>query len=519
MSQSKNPYDAMWRLFCSLQLTVAVLVLLLVGCVAGMFWDQTLTLQQHLDSVANNTVSMWLLCVFELGDAFHSWWFSGLLLLLALNLTACSIQRLPPIWLAVMNPPRRLSDALLRLAQHAHVMRIAIPPEAVMDSKTATNSFDTLPCHVQQALALALPKGEYWREGDTHFWFAQRHRFARLGVYFIHAALLIVMFGSVLHTTCGVSGMLSIPAGESAHVLQARGPGGITYGYDLGFWVRCNDFHLKQFVDGSPRVFASDVTVFDAANPATKPLQATIRVGEPLHIRGYTLYQASYQRLKGPQRVRLALGRRGESATVAHNVSLGEPIPLFYGPAPPCDLPGCLELSKASGAKARSAPPCDPPGCLELSKASGSKGVQPHTVTPVRVIDDYQGLGEALELRHVDAQGRVEYLTVFRRYPHFDRLVRGGLWHVTFQGSDQRYATVLSVSATWLMPCVFAGFMLLCVGLAMAFGMRYRRYYARARPLGKGMWEIAVAGFIHRRRNGFHQEFAKLVRRIRLSMQ
>src|SRR5262249_21991417 len=49
---------------------------------------------------------------FELYDLFHSWWFTLLLLSLALNLIACSIERLPRIWYLVRYPETRLDHVV-----------------------------------------------------------------------------------------------------------------------------------------------------------------------------------------------------------------------------------------------------------------------------------------------------------------------------------------------------------------------------------------------------------------------
>ncbi|MEM7403125.1 MAG: cytochrome c biogenesis protein ResB [Myxococcota bacterium] len=474
MRRGEDIYTASWRLFCSLRLTVWILALLLVGCIAGMFWDQTLSWRQQVDALQGRPIVLQLLFLFELGDAFHSWWFGALVLLLAINLTACSMQRLPPIWIAIARTPKRLSDSLLQTTTYKCVHRVSLPPAQMI-----------------KRVQSVLPKMSCEIHGDTIDGFMHKHRFARLGVYVIHAALLLILFASVLQSSCGVDGMLLLRPEQPVRMLQARGPAGVVYGHDLGFWVRCDHFYLHTFANGSPREFASDLVLWSADGNNTHELQQTVRVGEPLHYRGYTLYQASYQRLPNGDRVRLSVvyhnnpNRQSVSQPALQNIEhegvVGQPLRLHDGSA----------------------------------------------LVPLQVIDNAEGFGEALQLRHVQQEkgenqkgtanktkNKTEF-TVFRDYPDFDQQHRAADWHVVFHGSQPQYATGISVSKTTLVPVVFAGFVLLFVGLCIAFGMQDRRLYVRAKPLYDGDYEVVLAGFVHHRRAGqFAQEFAKISKRL-----
>ncbi|MEM7589861.1 MAG: cytochrome c biogenesis protein ResB, partial [Myxococcota bacterium] len=421
---------------------------------------------QQVDALQGRPVILQLLFLFELGDAFHSWWFGALVLLLALNLTACSIQRLPPIWIAIRSTPKRLSDAALRTATYKHVYHTSLPVKKI-----------------EKIIQYIFPRAQRDLQGDVACWFVHKHRFARLGVYVIHTALLVILFSSVLHTSCGVNGMLLLAPGRSARVLQARGPAGVLYGHDLGFWVRCNRFHLGTFADGSPREFASELVVWGVNQSAEQGIRKTIRVGDPLHYGGYTLYQASYQRLPNADRVRLSVVYKGA-------------------------------LSKTSDAVQHATDTVEYKGVVghPLRLRDGS------ALIPLEVVDDTQGFGQALRLRHVQKEGhshQKNHFTVFRDYPDFDKRMRASDWHVVFHEAQPQYATGISVSKTSLVPAVFAGFILLFVGLCIAFGMRDRRFYVRVKSLGDGVCEVALAGFVHRRKTGqFPQEFDAISKRL-----
>jgi cytochrome c biogenesis protein len=111
---------AVWRFFVSTRLALVLLVLLGIGSVLGTFLPQipqTGLSLQHLEPRYSPLVFS-LLRFFQVFDLFHSWWFSLLLSLLALNLLACSlprIQALPRIFKSGPGTRRRAGFLLVHL--------------------------------------------------------------------------------------------------------------------------------------------------------------------------------------------------------------------------------------------------------------------------------------------------------------------------------------------------------------------------------------------------------------------
>jgi len=122
--------ERVWRFFCSLRLTLANLLLLFLAMIAGTFVNpQNDSLQNIERAFAGRG---WLLGTYrylELYDLFHSWWFTLLLTSLALNLVACSFERLPRIWYLVRYPERRLD--------HVAGLRFRVPATASAFSVSA----------------------------------------------------------------------------------------------------------------------------------------------------------------------------------------------------------------------------------------------------------------------------------------------------------------------------------------------------------------------------------------------
>jgi cytochrome c biogenesis protein len=446
-------YQRAWRFFCSLRVTVVVLFLLAVGCLVGMFYDQTLTYEEH---AAQWAVAAWKLKLFtflELNDVFHSWWFASVIIGLALNLTACSIERLPKIWIDIQNPQRELADKQLRGIRHRYQNTIA-------DADKAT-----------RILAALWPKAVRREHDGVVYYFFEKHRFARTGVYIVHIALLTIMGGAILTTNTGIDGMMMIQEGRNARMVRVYGPGRLPYFHDLGFEVRCNDFRLKTFVDGAPMEFESDLAVYDPNALVNPVVSKTIQVNDPLEYKGYYFYQASYNPIPGDQMVQLDVGPR-------------------------CGDPQCTTRGKR----------------LTYTAAIGDRITMADGIAyvPLEIIPEFGGLGGAVRVQQLYPDGRQTTFVVFRSYPDFDFSVRRGEHDVQFRGFDQQYATGIQVGRVPFIPIVFGGFLTMFVGMFMAFFMSHRRYWARMKPRPEGGYDLIVAGAARRHQYAFEEEFAKI---------
>lgn len=439
-----------WRFFISLRLTFVLLVLIAVGAVVGMFFDQTLSFDEFYSQLPQDSLSGLFLSYFELYDAFHSWWFSLAIMLLALNLIACSIERLPRIYLDFMNPrpyltPRRMLGLSLKEEITAATKDQA---EAIVSQFLAAN--------LQQA---SLPKA------SGHF-YHERHRLGRFGVYVVHIALLIIMFSSIYATQNGVSGLVLVEEGRKARFITAKGTSGVTYTYDLGFYVGCDDFRLQSFVDNSPMEFESDLYISVAANHQL--IKKTVRVNEPLSYAGFTFYQSSYQPI------------------------VSEPIVE-------------IEIADASGYKKRHRIRLNTPIILPSGES----------LVVEKIYEDFAGLGQALRLAKKTDQGESTYFHIFRRHNDYDRLVRADHFYVTFVNVDQHYATGLSVGKVPGITIIFLGFLLLLVGLYMCFFMTPIRFMARIFEK-EGVFIVWLSALGFRNHQLVKDIFAKKLSQIRL---
>src|SRR5438445_6264202 len=231
--QSHQAVEQVFRFFCSLRLTLVNLLLLFLSMIAGTF------VNPQNDSLLNIERAFagrpWVLRSyrwFELYDLFHSWWFTLLLLSLALNLIACSVERLPRIYYLVRYPELRLD--------HVVGLRFRTAPAA-----TALSA---------EVVAEKLRERGYGARIAEGGVFAEQGRYARFGVWVVHISLLLILGGGIFGRLTAFEGVAEVPqAGGQVDSFVERRPDGSQFRHKLvdaqgsPFLVRCDDFRLKEF--------------------------------------------------------------------------------------------------------------------------------------------------------------------------------------------------------------------------------------------------------------------------------
>lgn len=451
VNQSTSPlgrvYGALWSLMCSLPRAMVLLMVLGAACFIGMFFDQTLSYEEHAAQWAQQAWKLKLFTFLEMNDVFGSWWFVLIIAYLLISITACSVERFPKIWLDALYPRKNLADDQLRGIKQ--VYRTPLTAQQLDKAKTLVRAI--FGRRVQETS----------KDSGT-FYFLERHRFARFGVYVIHTGLVIIFSGGILVNFTKIDGMMMISEQKNAKLVRVWGPGRMPYTFDLGFEVRCDDFRLKTFIDGAPMEFESDLSVWDKESPVNPVLRKTIQVNDPLEYKGYTFYQASYNPIPGDQRVQLDIGARG-GQRLTYDLAIGEKVTL-------------------------------------------QDGTQ---FLPIETIPEFAGLGAAVRVQQIKPDGSLTSFVVFRGYPDFDRDVRRDAYEVQFHGFNQLYATGIQVGKVPFIPFVFVGFIILFAGMFTAFFMSHRRYWARIVE-SNGKYELIVAGAARRHQYSFDEEFAKI---------
>ncbi|MHB8419786.1 MAG: cytochrome c biogenesis protein ResB [Myxococcales bacterium] len=452
--RDRDLVDAVWDGFASLRLTIPLLFLLAAACTLGTFANPENRPMTEIRAAIG--YAWWFpgYLFFELNDLFHSWWFVLLLVVLGLNLTACTIERLPRIFRIALRPEKRLSDPQLRGIKHSLRLRAKGAPAKVA------------------AEVAALLRARGWKpellrgeEAGFAYVFAEKGRYSRFGVWIVHLSLFLILSGALLGRLFGMEGIVNVPMnGGTFDFIFRKAADGSAFKEPLGFTVRVDDFRLLKYLNGNPRSFESDLAVLNAAG---QPIERrTIKVGEPLVHGGWTFYQASYQADPSRDLVNLSIRDRQNP---------GEPK-LFH-------------LAKDG-------------------VATMPDGVR-FAVT--QATDHFAQLGPAVQIARTAPDGGKTSFWVFQKYPDFDADNRGDRWGLRFDGLDAFYFTGLQVARDPGYPLWLAGCCILFLGLGIAFYTSHRRLWARVTPAG----ELVLAGAAHKNQAAFEELWNELASALR----
>jgi ABC-type transport system involved in cytochrome c biogenesis permease subunit len=110
-----------------------------------------------------------------------------------------------------------------------------------------------------------------------------------------HASLLLIFAGAALTYFGKVEGQLGLWEGQTGSTIEQTDPqGNVLSKHDLPFSVKLDDFVLETYQGTMrPSGFASQVVVTDLDTGKSFP--ARIWMNTPLHHRGWSLFQSSYQ--------------------------------------------------------------------------------------------------------------------------------------------------------------------------------------------------------------------------------
>jgi cytochrome c biogenesis protein len=453
LAPRRDVVEWVWEKASSLTPTIPILIGVSLACVLGTFANP--------DNASFNEVAaalekqqgtfmglLWHTGIYsflELNDLFHSWWFLLMLVALALNLTACTIDRLPRIYNIALHPQRRLDEQVVRGLRH--VLKQPFAGDVNAEAARLSAAFRV------RGFEPRLEKGE---DGAVYL-FAERGRFARFGVYVVHAALLCILAGGIAGRIWGYEGTINVfqDGGVFDFVFLKTGAGA-QYKHALPVPVRVRDFRHFTYKDGTDKSFESDLEVLGPGGQVVN--RATISVGHPMKWAGWTFYQASYQ--VAPER---ALAK------------------LFL-------------TDTQTGARQE----------LRLKGADTFQAGQGVSFRLLDYRESFADQGPAVRLQRVGPEGESDFW-VFQNAPDFDRDNRADRYALQFAGIQPMYFTGLQVARDPGAAVVFGGCILMFVGLFVAFYTSHRRLWARVRP-----GEIWVAGAAHKNHTTFAETFESL---------
>lgn len=460
-SESHRKPNLVWHFFCSVRLTIVLLIILAIVSIAGTLIPQreeALAFSQHL---APGTLKVFI--TLDLFDLYHSLWFRLLIGMLALNLIICSINRFPAIWKRISTTPRpdRLKPFQDLPSEQCFVT--IVPREKVITS-------------VEQHFRKRYKYFQSRESDGSYFIYGERGRLTHFGFYLIHLSILIIIIGAILGSIFGFEAFVNIQEGEtinSATRTDSRGP------VPLGFDVRCDSFSVHFYKNGTPKEYRSKLTFLENGKVI---LNANALVNHPVRFRGITFYQASYGSVAG-NRVTLKIRKSATDPKTAPllKIQLGESSPL----------PGAKAHFKVDEIRNNFMNM----GPAVLIRVQPDQG-EPTSFWIFRDQEDIQRRFPGLEKR-------------FRKLnPSAFKPFTFVLDHI-----ETRYYTGLQVNKDPGVFLVWTGCFLMVAGFFVAFFMSHRRIWIRI-SMGKGDTTVSIAGHSSKNPVGLQRELTQLTRSL-----
>ena len=416
--------------FCSVRLTIYILVLLAATSIIGTVVPQTGSPQQYISLYGQGLYN--LIQVLGIDDMYHAWWFLLLLLLLCINITVCSVERLSLVWRTIFPKEVRFNvDRFLR-SENKQTVVSKYPADRVADA-----------CEVW----LSKKAGPVIRQKnqDTVLLYAEKGRWTRLGVFVVHASVLLLLAGALIGSVFGFKASVRIDEGnQTGRVFESK----TRVPIDLDFIIRCNEFQVKFYDTGAPEEFRSSLTIIENGQES---FTTDIRVNHPLRYKGINIFQSSYGTATPSAAVITIVDNLTGEETI-RAVRIGETIALP-----------------------------DDQGSFLL------QGFLPHF--------EFRGqnLGETF-FGKVDLGGEDGFqIGLPVKFPTFDKMRKGRFTFVVKE-FERRYYTGLQVTKDPGVWYVYAGFILMILGCWVTFFMAHNTFLLTVAPLDVGSTQVLFSG-------------------------
>lgn len=441
-----------WGFLSSLKLLIFLLLMLAVLSIAGTIIEQDRPLQEYYRYFKPLTVTIFN--KIGLFNMYHSWWFVSCLVLLAINLIACTISRYSGIIAGVKKKEPVLDEKLKKSLPFIETVTYDVPLETVQD----------------RALGIVGKKfaGKYkenvTEDGDKHFFF-EKGRYSRLSFFLTHLSILIIFLGGIIGSFFGYKGYVNLLEGDTLYQIQTRS-GRIK---SLNFQVKCNAFEVEFYNTGEPKDYRSDLSVIKGNREI---IRKTIRVNDPLTFEGITFFQSSYG----------ALPEKATIEAVNKDGSLRGDATAFFGKR--TAIHGIADIIE----------PAD---------------YQEHFILP-----NGRDGGPALGINVYPQKGLPRGVWLLEKYPRYDRM-RGEDYYFRIKKMEIREYTGLQVNKDPGEILVWTGSVILILGVMIAFFISHRQLWVSLKADENGKSELTIAGTANRNRDAFGREMENIIQYLK----
>ena len=452
----------LWQTMSSIKTGVILLIVVVIFSAAGTVILQRPTSDADDIQRAYSPQMLRILDALGLTDVYHSWWFVLLLVLVSLSIIAASIERFPNSW-RFFSRPYKSPDERYRKALPIQA-QFAIEDEGA-GLAAADKAFRELGLGPQLV-------------SDPHqaTVFGERNRLSEMAVYVVHASLLLIFLGGIVDALYGWRGYVALTKGQQSNTVELHDKSGRV----LPFAVRCDEAGQENYQDGTPKKWWSKLAVVENGREV---LKKEIVVNDPLVYRGVRFYQSSYGSTGKVDKL-LLTGHPASGAGSAQDIALGMD---------------------------------------EKVALDADTSVRIAEFIPDYVVSDGQVYTRSTQIDnpavHLVVESKGKAVNVW--LPPIPGFAENERSPYQFEAKDleMAYFTGLEVSHEPGQWAVWAGVLLMAVGLAAVFYMVHVRVWAVPVRDAHGRLTLWVGGTANRNKDVFEQRFQELVEKIRAELK
>ena len=438
--KTTNP---VWKFFVSVKLTVFLLLSLAATSIIGTIIPQNADPEVYFHKFGPFLFRLYE--VLDIFDMYHAWWFHLLLFMLITNIIVCSIDRLSVTWKLVF--PEKITFNVSRFEKQNKKEQFSVDAP-----------LNELEGNYMSFAAKKFGRQQVDKTDDGFVVFAEKGRWTRLGVYIVHASVILLIMGAIIGSLFGFNGFVNIPEGESVDHVRLRSNGQVQ---PLGFTIQNEDFFVSFHDTGAPKEFRSSLVILENDQPV---LKKDIIVNDPLRYKGISIFQASYGEM--------APEKETASDFSMDNIHLNFTI---------MDS-GMVYKRRAEIGTA-----------MDIPEGHGT-----FTVTAFNPAAEFRGqnIGEALVGKLTPSQGEPVEILLPLHFPNFDKMRRGVVVisvadqkkeaFSPMKKKDVRYYTGLEVNRDPGVWVVYSGFIIMIVGCFITFFMSHQQICIKVSAQGKG---------------------------------
>lgn len=436
-SAAASPWMAVVSALASPRITTALLVAVLLFCVAGSWLPQEGTDSRPLEKIFQPEV-LYALRSAQLTDLFRSGWFFFVLILLILNLLISMALHLPEaLRLALRATPGTVPAAAKAAAAKRGDQYVSFETP----SQIGREQFRDL---VSAWARLKVGKAVAVRdEGGLNElqMAAQSGRLSGVALWIAHLSLLMIIGGAALEFLRGFDGLVTLVEGSKVSYVQIlRGS------------------HPKWPVLGSR--------------------------GDSLHgfhDPGFEIEASRFERTPDQVRTQLSFRRKGglpESRIVALNApaEFGGLRFVQAGFEPTAQLKLNLSLTERTGEEAGAQ--------LEMRGIFQDRTYELDGASfRILELQDAPDTGLSARIEYAEGQSTPQRFWVFQKHPGYDAAHRkGSRYHFTLGSSEPRFSTTLRVSRNPGLGLLAAGSVILALSLVLSTLVAHHRYWFIWKP-------------------------------------